>query len=218
MKLSDVKNGTRFGRLVVIGRELVRVGKARETATMLVLRCDCGNERRALLVKLLRTKVPSCGCARGVATRTHGESRRTDRGKRTRSQLYSVWSSMIQRCINPKNPQYPNYGGRGIVVCVRWRDSFENFRADVGERPSSRHSLDRVDNDGDYRPDNVRWALPVEQSRNSRKLKLADDQVAEARRLVAGGMSRKAVAERFGVSATYIGALVLGHRRATKGR
>lgn len=219
MKLADVQDGMRFGLLVVIGRELVNVGRAGETATMLVLRCDCGNNRRAQLAKLRRTKVPSCGCARGVATRTHGAARRTDKGKRTRSQLYAIWSEMIQRCTNPRNPQYANYGGRGIGVHAPWRDSFEAFRDDVGERPSPWHSLDRFpDNDGNYEPDNVRWATPTEQSHNSRKLKLSDDQVAQVRLLVGEGMTRRAVAERFGVAASYIGALVQGHRRAKKGR
>ena len=76
---------------------------------------------------------------------------------------------MIQRCVNPKSRYFSHYGGRGIKVCDRWRNSFEDFYADVGERPPGR-TLDRIDNDGDYEPLNVRWATPTEQTRNRRRL------------------------------------------------
>jgi hypothetical protein len=82
---------------------------------------------------------------------------------------------MIQRCTNPRDPQWPNYGGRGITVCRRWRDSFIAFLADVGHRPAGRvggrsgFSLDRINNDGNYEPGNVRWATPQQQRRNQRK-------------------------------------------------
>lgn len=81
--------------------------------------------------------------------------------------LYRVWASMKQRCQNPKNKEFHNYGGRGIKVCDRWRDSFILFYRDVGERPL-RASLDRINNDGDYEPGNFRWSSQKEQSRNSR--------------------------------------------------
>ncbi len=79
-----------------------------------------------------------------------------------------AWRAMIARCYQKKNPRYLDYGGRGIKVCRRWRISFDNFLRDMGSRPSKKHSLDRVDNDGDYKPSNCRWALPKEQLRNTR--------------------------------------------------
>lgn len=84
--------------------------------------------------------------------------------------LYCAWSSMKGRCINPANPAYKNYGGRGIAVCDRWleEDGFSNFVADVGERPSPKHSLDRTDVDGNYEPSNCRWATTIEQRANQR--------------------------------------------------
>jgi hypothetical protein len=83
----------------------------------------------------------------------------------------SVWSSMKSRCFNPNEKSYKNYGGRGVTVCERWED-FNNFYEDMGERPSDNHSLDRVDNDGDYCPENCRWATSIEQNRNCRSNRL----------------------------------------------
>lgn len=82
---------------------------------------------------------------------------------------YMVWIGIKSRCLNPKAPNYENYGGRGIGICDRWKNSYENFIADVGERPSMKHTLDRVDNDGDYEPGNVRWATRREQLSNTRR-------------------------------------------------
>ena len=84
----------------------------------------------------------------------------------------SVWRGMKQRCFNSNEPGYKNYGGRGITMCDRWVDSYENFITDMGPRPSDKHSIDRIDNDGDYCPENCRWATSVEQNRNTRHNRL----------------------------------------------
>lgn len=84
---------------------------------------------------------------------------------------YRAWEAMRQRCLNPNNPKYPRYGGRGIKVCPRWR-SFIGFLADMGKRPSAQHSLDRKDNDGNYEPDNCRWATRLEQDLNTSRSRL----------------------------------------------
>lgn len=81
---------------------------------------------------------------------------------------YKAWSAMIQRCSNPKDSRYYSHGGRGIKVCDEWRASFENFYKDMGDRPSDKHSLDRIDNDGNYEPTNCKWSTQSEQNFNKR--------------------------------------------------
>lgn len=103
---------------------------------------------------------------RMAADRTvHGHARRRAKG-RAGTSTYYIWAAMIQRCTNPKNRDYKNYGARGITVCDRWRD-FTNFLADMGEKPDGL-SIDRIDNDGNYEPGNCRWATPAQQASNKR--------------------------------------------------
>lgn len=85
---------------------------------------------------------------------------------------FAVWQRMIRRCYEPQADSYPFYGARGISVCTRWRESFQSFLNDVGPRPSPRHSIERINNDGNYEPDNVRWATHIEQCRNRRSTRL----------------------------------------------
>jgi len=84
----------------------------------------------------------------------------------TESPEYRIWCGMKDRCGNPQYPKYHRYGGRGIRVCDRWQNSFENFYVDMGQRPSVKFSIDRINNDGNYEPGNCRWATAKEQARN----------------------------------------------------
>lgn len=129
--------------------------------------CVCGQETNTPPGDLKRRPNISCGCQhRRLASevnRTHGLSR---------SPEYNTWANMKARCHNPQHPRYADYGGRGITVCKRWRNSFEAFLADVGRKPAAKHSLERKNNDAGYNPRNCRWASHAEQANNSRSSRL----------------------------------------------
>ena len=124
--------------------------------------CDCGAKTEINISRLRNGQTMSCGCLRRETTRgratTHGLS-----GTRE----YDVWCAMKNRCGNPNDKVYDSYGGRGIVVCERW-EKFENFIADMGQRPSSRHTIERVENNDGYNPDNCIWEIKKENCRNRR--------------------------------------------------
>lgn len=134
-------------------------------------RCVCGTVKEIFnssLKKGLNGGSRSCGCKRQQLIAEHGYSAHGY----SKTKTYRCYNNMLARCYNKKNPGYHNYGGRGIKVCMRWKMSFENFLADIGECPSPKHSLDRYpNNDGNYEPGNVRWATKLEQSRNTRRNK-----------------------------------------------
>lgn len=120
--------------------------------------CDCG-EKRIVAASNLKHRTRSCGCLWREAHTIHGKHK---------SPEFYVWASMIERCNNPKNKNYNSYGGRGISICDRWNKSFEKFFEDMGERPTEKHSLDRIDNNKGYSKQNCRWATQRQQSLNRR--------------------------------------------------
>jgi hypothetical protein len=125
-------------------------------------RCECGTEKRVGVDNLRKGRSRSCGCIR----REQVIERNTSHGQSQTSE-YWIWKAMIQRCTNPRDQRWNDYGGRGITVCKRWRDSFEAFYADMGPRPAGL-TLERVNNDEGYSPENCKWATYEEQSRNQR--------------------------------------------------
>lgn len=157
--------GLRFGRLTVIA-------PAPTTDTnqpRWLCRCDCGNEKSIQSGNLVSGGVQSCGCFRRdqkKATATHGHTRRFAGSKANSTPSYRSWIAMNQRCNNENHTNYPRYGGRGITVCERWSNSFENFLEDLGPRPSLAHSLERENRDGNYEPGNVIWATSDVQTSN----------------------------------------------------
>jgi hypothetical protein len=113
---------------------------------------------------------------------------------------YCTWRRMIRRCYCESEGRYSYYGGRGIRVCDRWRESFENFLADMGKHPGKGWSLDRIDANGNYEPGNVRWATATTQSRNRGYVRLSLEKAREIRRLSAQGVSKMEISRRIGVS------------------
>lgn len=151
--------GKTFGRLKV----MARAENGKDNSSRWLCLCACGKEK-TIRSKSLRTgSTVSCGCFRSEKMRKektkHGECD---------SKLYAIWKAIKQRCLNPKNQDYCYYGARGVTICPNWTDDFSQFKNDVGDRTDEGLTIDRIDNDGDYEPGNIKWSTWSEQARNKR--------------------------------------------------
>jgi hypothetical protein len=163
LKLIDLA-GKRFGILTVIEQ----VEKRNKNGQIIWLcKCSCGKEVLVLGHLLRKYRTRSCGCLRAeissIGNRTHG---------RSKDRVYRTYHTMLKRCLDKMHKQYKGYGGRGITVCDRWRESFENFFEDMGIPPTDKHQIDRINNNGNYEPNNCRWVTNKENCRNKRNCKM----------------------------------------------
>lgn len=221
-----VSVGDRFGRWVVLD------AAHRES---LWCRCTCGTERATRATNLVRGLSRSCGCLRDEAIIITGHANRVHGYGGTR--IYTCWKAVIARCLRPESTDYDLYGGRGITVHESWRDPavfVHDVEAEIGRMPKGL-TLDRVDNDGNYEPGNIRWATRREQAGNRRsawhariagegkpmaapgvkpRRKLTQQQVVDILLAVDSGVSQTETARRFGVSQPHVSRLVREARRA----
>jgi hypothetical protein len=171
--LEDYKKelpGKKFGKLTVVSFE-----KTEKKRNYWLCLCDCGNSASKITSQLLGKWGPkaSCGCLAKILCTAH----KYKHGK-SKTAEYRIYKAMMSRCYKPGNCSYSRYGGRGITVCDRWLNSFEAFLEDMGPRPTDEHSIDRIDSDKCYSPDNCRWATKREQSNH----------ISTNRRLVVNGI------------------------------
>jgi hypothetical protein len=147
----------KYGHLTVV---IVFWIPGKNTGRKHLCRCDCGNYVNVDIRKLHNGHTKTCGCLNKEIITKHSLCG---------TPAYRTWQKMKQRCYNKNHEHYNDYGGRGITVCERWLNSFENFYKDMGTKPSPKHSIERINNNGDYELSNCRWATTKEQRRNTRQ-------------------------------------------------
>jgi hypothetical protein len=212
-KIKDL-TGLSFGRWTVLS-----LCQTNKTRTRWNCRCNCGTERIIAGYRLLGEESKSCGCWQrektGIISTTHGETR-THTKKETPE--YTSWRGMKSRCLNKNSENYYKYGAKGVSICESWMH-YENFLRDMGRRPSALHSIDRIDNRGNYEPSNCRWSTPKEQAENRRssiKITIGDETLPASRWESRMGLKPKLIAKRIWAGWNPIKAVLTPVRKRTQ--
>lgn len=187
-----VKVGQVYGRLTVVAERPERHGA--NGGRIFECRCECGNAKSVPAGQLRNQHTRSCGCVR----RERGRRMLTKHGKASTPE-WITWCAMRHRCRDRNHHAWKDYGGRGIAVCDRWESSFEDFLADMGPRPTPKHSIERIDVNGNYEPSNCTWATTYEQSinrRNTHRLTVGDVTLTISQWSQRSGLSKSTIGER----------------------
>jgi hypothetical protein len=176
MKKIDISEyvGKKFGRLTILKEgSAIKYGKT--TMRKVLCKCDCGTEKEVDFNSIKGGKSTSCGCfSKENAKKMHTKHGMAMLETGVRHPDYCIWMKMKSRCLNPNDKSYKNYGARGIKVCDRWKDSFAWFIEDMGWRPNKNYSIERINYNGDYCPENCKWVHKSEQTKNTRRVKLIE--------------------------------------------
>lgn len=206
---SSSRIGHKFNNLTIVGN----AGVDKNYCKLVECLCECGVKKVVRLSAVVTGEIKSCGCYRkqraADLSKTHGLLVGT--GGETR--LHRIWSNMKARCSNQNHKAFKNYGGRGIAVCCQWTESYEKFHAwAISSGYSDSLTIERIDNDSGYSPQNCKWIPKTKQVENRRANKINAGIAEEIRIAVSCGESRKSVALRFGISKSHVDSIT-SHRR-----
>ena len=194
--------GEKYGRLLVLEEGEKEVRPSGRKYRTWVCQCECGEVIEAKTQDLRSGDTKSCGCL--IKDKLTARNKENAIHNMRNTSEYRIWCRMKERCFNSNHKSYDRYGGRGITICDQWLNSFEQFYKDMGARPTPQHTIDRINPDEDYEPNNCRWATNEQQQQNRTNNKLDEQKVKEILYLLDAGELPKTIANLYRVSTSMI--------------